>query len=194
MAWIFFSIHCSVVVKFTATIDVAVIFAAKLANVNAALSRLYIGEVYVCGCGCLCYHKWVTAIFVQSKIFCSWMRLNNTKFGWYQNVEVEKSFKLYGQILVRVLTKVALNFIHFEYHCQKWVKCSKHINKIVKSNLAAALAITNRIGPIWVVLPLSLPILWHIPSIPTLPNEALPPLNNLGVTINLWLILFSKIW
>ncbi len=113
----FFSIHCSVVVQCTATIDVAVIFAAKLANVNAALSHLYIGEVYVCGCGCLGYHKWVTAIFVQSKIFCSWMRLNGTKFGWYQNVEFEKSFELYRQTLVRVLTKVALNFIHFECYC-----------------------------------------------------------------------------
>jgi len=57
--------------------------------------------------------KWATAIFVQSKIFRSLMRWNETKFGLGRKVQFKKSFKLYRQILVRATTKVAENFIHF---------------------------------------------------------------------------------
>ncbi len=60
----------------------------------------------------------VTAIFVQSERFHSRMRQNKTQFGLYQKVEIKKSFKLYCQILVRVTTKVAKNFIHFARHRQ----------------------------------------------------------------------------
>jgi hypothetical protein len=40
------------------------------------------------------------------------MRQNGIKFGINQKVEFRKSFKLLRQILVRVLTKVALIFVH----------------------------------------------------------------------------------
>ncbi len=35
------------------------------------------------------------------------------KFDWDLKVELKKTFKLYYQILLKVLTKVGLNFIHF---------------------------------------------------------------------------------
>jgi hypothetical protein len=35
------------------------------------------------------------------------------KFDQDQKVEFKKSFKLYRQILLKVLTKVGLNFVHF---------------------------------------------------------------------------------
>jgi hypothetical protein len=47
------------------------------------------------------------------------MRQNRVKFGQNQKAEIKKSFKLYRQILETVLTKVALNFVHFEWRGQK---------------------------------------------------------------------------
>ncbi len=41
------------------------------------------------------------------------------KFGLDQKVEFKKSFELYRQILVRVVTKIAKNFVHFAQHRQK---------------------------------------------------------------------------
>jgi hypothetical protein len=41
------------------------------------------------------------------------------KFGLDREVDLKKSFKLHRQISIRVLTKVALNFIHFAWHGHK---------------------------------------------------------------------------
>jgi hypothetical protein len=57
------------------------------------------------------------------------MRQNETKFGLDQKVEFEKSFKLYLQIVVSVIPKVAKNFIHFAWNGRKGAKCSKHSRK-----------------------------------------------------------------
>jgi hypothetical protein len=38
------------------------------------------------------------------------------KFGLDQKVKFKKSFKLYRQILVRVIMKVAKNVVHFAWH------------------------------------------------------------------------------
>jgi hypothetical protein len=42
------------------------------------------------------------------------------KFSWDQKVEFKKSNELYRQILLKVLTKVGIHFIHFA-----WTKVSK---------------------------------------------------------------------
>ena len=45
-----------------------------------------------------------------------------------ERLSSKKSFKLYYcQISVRVITTVALNFIHFALHGQKWAECSKDL-------------------------------------------------------------------
>ncbi len=60
------------------------------------------------------WYLWVeTATFVQSKRFCSLMRQDGTKIDRDQTVELKKSFKLYRQILLKVVTKAVLTFIHF---------------------------------------------------------------------------------
>ncbi len=41
------------------------------------------------------------------------------KFGLDQKVEFGKFFELYRQILVRAVTKVTKNFVHFAWHGQK---------------------------------------------------------------------------
>jgi hypothetical protein len=43
------------------------------------------------------------------------MRQNGPKFGLDRKVEFKKSFELYSKILVRVVTKVAINFVPFEW-------------------------------------------------------------------------------
>jgi hypothetical protein len=48
------------------------------------------------------------------------MRQNSTKFDLGQKTEFKKSFKLYCQTLLKVLTKVGLNFVHFA-----WMKVRK---------------------------------------------------------------------
>jgi hypothetical protein len=61
------------------------------------------------------------------------------KFGPVWKVEFKKSFELYEQISVRVLTKVAVIFVHV---CEAWTKASKmrqifkEISMPVKQNLA----------------------------------------------------------
>ncbi len=70
----------------------------------------------------VCESKLSNAIFVQSKRFCSWTRQNGTKFDLDWEIELKKSFELDRQILENVLTKVALNFIHFAWHGQNWAK------------------------------------------------------------------------
>jgi hypothetical protein len=40
------------------------------------------------------------------------MRQNDTKVDQDQKVEIEISFKLYRQILLQVLAKLGLNFVH----------------------------------------------------------------------------------
>ncbi len=67
----------------------------------------------------------------QSNRFCSWMWCNGTIFGLDQKVEFKFFFKLCYQILVGVLTKVALNCVQFVWHGSKWAKCSKYSTKIV---------------------------------------------------------------
>jgi hypothetical protein len=48
------------------------------------------------------------------------MRLNGMKFGQDQKVEFKKSYELYCQILLKNITKVGSNYIHFA-----WAKVSK---------------------------------------------------------------------
>jgi hypothetical protein len=61
------------------------------------------------------------------------------KFGLDWKVKFKKSFELYEQISVRVLTKVVVNFVHV---CEAWMKVSKmqqifkEISMPVKQNLA----------------------------------------------------------
>jgi hypothetical protein len=52
---------------------------------------------------------------MRGERFCSWMRQNGTKFSRHWKVEFQKSFMLYRQILLNVLTKVGINFVHFEW-------------------------------------------------------------------------------
>jgi len=56
---------------------------------------------------------------MQRKRFCSGTRQNSMKMGLDREVEFKKSLKFYCQILVRVLAKVALNFVNFGWHGQK---------------------------------------------------------------------------
>jgi hypothetical protein len=47
--------------------------------------------------------------------FCSVTRPKKMKFGRDQKVEFEKSFQLDRQILIKVLTKFGINFVHFAW-------------------------------------------------------------------------------
>jgi hypothetical protein len=49
------------------------------------------------------------------KDFVHGTRQNRMKLGRQQMVEFKKSFKLYGHISSKVLTKVGINFIHFAW-------------------------------------------------------------------------------
>jgi hypothetical protein len=67
--------------------------------------------------------KWfdaITVICVWGKIFYSWMRQNGMKFSCDQKVEFKTSLKLYRQILLEVLMKGGINFVHFA-----WTKVSE---------------------------------------------------------------------
>jgi len=64
---------------------------------------------------------------MQRKRFCSGTGQNSMKLGLDREVEFKKSLKFYCQILLRVLAKVALNFVHFAWQGQKWVKYSKYL-------------------------------------------------------------------
>jgi hypothetical protein len=59
------------------------------------------------------------------------MRQNKTKFGLDREVEFKKSLELYYQILVRVVTKVPRNFIHFAWLGQKGANYNKHLRKFL---------------------------------------------------------------
>jgi hypothetical protein len=49
------------------------------------------------------------------------------KFGQEQKIEFKKSYELYCKSLVRVLAKVAINFVHFAWHGQKRAKCYEYL-------------------------------------------------------------------
>ncbi len=54
-------------------------------------------------------------------------------FGQDQKVEFKKTFDLWRQISLRVLTKVALNFVYFTRHGQTGAKQSKYFMKFLIS-------------------------------------------------------------
>ena len=56
----------------------------------------------------------------MAKKFCLVTRWNGTKFGWDWKVEFKESFELDRQILLKVVTKVGINFVRFE-----WMKANE---------------------------------------------------------------------
>jgi hypothetical protein len=72
---------------------------------------------------------------MQRKRFCSGTGQNSMKLGLDRKVEFEKSLKFYRQILVRVLAKVALNFVNFAWHGQKVSEIQQIFDKLFKTVL-----------------------------------------------------------